>query len=86
MSFTIHCPVCGPRNGYEFRFGNEERGRPPGQKGLTPDAYHEYVHLHRAVAGPQQEWWCHKDGCGTWFTIWRDTTTGRQVGVGEVSP
>ncbi len=79
MSFTITCPICGRRNGYEFRFGNEERGPAPAQTDLPLQTYHDYVHLHQATAGPQREWWCHKDGCGVWFTIWRDTLTGRQV-------
>ena len=86
MSFTITCPTCGPRSGYEFRFGNEERGRPPKHAGLTRDAYHDYIHLHRAVAGPQKEWWCHMSGCGVWFTIRRDTRTGRQVEAPEANP
>ncbi|NOZ72345.1 MAG: sarcosine oxidase subunit delta [Chloroflexi bacterium] len=84
MSFVITCPICGPRCGYEFRFGNEERGQAPDQNGLTSDVYHDYIHLHEAVAGPQKEWWYHKDGCGTWFTIWRDTVTMRQAEDPEV--
>ena len=79
MSYTITCPICGRRDAYEFRFGNEARGEPAHDEGLSPDAYHDHIHLHKAVAGPQKEWWCHKDGCGVWFTIWRDTLTGRQV-------
>jgi len=31
------------------------------------------------VAGAQKEWWCHRDGCGVWFTVWRDTLTGRET-------
>jgi sarcosine oxidase delta subunit len=33
------------------------------------------LHMNKCVAGVQQEWWCHKDGCGSWFSIYRDTTT-----------
>jgi len=31
--------------------------------------------MNKCVAGVQQEWWFHKDGCGSWFPIYRDTTT-----------
>ncbi|MBW1713626.1 MAG: sarcosine oxidase subunit delta [Deltaproteobacteria bacterium] len=79
MSFTITCPVCGKRDMYEFRFGNEDQGPAPEGQDLSPEDYSDQVHLHPAVAGPQKEWWCHRDGCGIWFTVWRDTLTGRQT-------
>lgn len=79
MSFTITCPICGKRDLYEFRFGNEDRGPSPDHDGLTLDEYSQNVQMHEAVAGPQKEWWCHKDGCGVWFTIWRNTLTGRET-------
>ena len=31
------------------------------------------------AAGPQKEWWYHRDGCGIWFTLWRDTRTNQEV-------
>lgn len=83
MAYTITCPICGKRDLYEFRFGNEEKGPEPDQEGLTPQEYNQAVRLHRAVAGPQKEWWCHKDGCGIWFTVWRDTTTIREAAPPE---
>lgn len=79
MSFTITCPVCGKRDLYEFRFGNEDRGPAPDQDGISIENYTDYHHRHAAVAGVQKEWWCHKDGCGVWFTTWRDTLTGREA-------
>ena len=79
MAFTITCPVCGKRDLYEFRFGNEDRGPMPDHEGLTPSDYSQSVHMHGNTAGPQKEWWCHKDGCGVWFTVWRDTVTNREV-------
>jgi len=79
MSFTITCPVCGKRDLYEFRFGSEERGARPAEQGLTPEAYWDYVHRRTNASGPQREWWFHRDGCGTWFTVWRDTLTNREV-------
>jgi heterotetrameric sarcosine oxidase delta subunit len=75
MALTITCPVCGKRNGYEFRYGGEEKGPRPEEKDLTPETWCDYVHMNKCVAGVQQEWWFHRDGCGSWFTIFRDTTT-----------
>ena len=83
MSFTITCPICGKRDLYEFRFGNEDKGPPPDQKGLTLEAYSAYIHTHINTAGPQKEWWCHKDGCGVWFTAVRDTIKNRDVSEAE---
>jgi sarcosine oxidase subunit delta len=31
------------------------------------------------VDGVQKEWWVHRDGCGVWFTIYRDTTANLEV-------
>jgi sarcosine oxidase, subunit delta len=79
MSFVISCPVCGRRNAYEFRFGGEERGPRPEEEGLTSQSWCDYVHLRTNAGGPQQEWWLHRDGCGLWFTIWRDTHTNLEI-------
>jgi len=77
MSYTITCPICGKRDLYEFSFGNEDRGPAPDQEGLTPRTYSDAV---------QKEWWYHRDGCGVWFTIWRNTLTGRETSEsGEIS-
>ena len=80
MSLTITCPICGERNGYEFRFGGEEKGKRPDDRELdTPESWFDYVHMNKSIAGVQEEWWCHRDGCGAWFTIHRDTTRNIQV-------
>lgn len=79
MSFTITCPICGRRDLYEFRFGGEARGPRPEAAGLTPEAYAQFVHMRTNRGGPQEEWWYHRDGCATWFTVWRDTRTNREV-------
>ena len=79
MSFTITCPICGRRDLYEFRFGGEVRGPRPEEEGLTPEAYSQFVHMRTNPGGPQKEWWYHRDGCATWFTVWRDTLTNREV-------
>jgi sarcosine oxidase subunit delta len=79
MAFTITCPICGPRDGYEFRYGGEDKGPRPAAADLTPTAWCDYVHMTDSRPGVQKEWWYHRQGCGAWFTIHRDTTTNREV-------
>ncbi len=79
MSFLINCPVCGRRGGYEFRYGGEEKGPRPDEEGLTAERWVDMVHMNRSTAGVTREWWFHRDGCGVWFTIWRDTTTNLET-------
>ena len=86
MSLFITCPICGKRNGYEFRFGGEDKGPRPAETDLSPEAWVDRYHFNDNVAGVQKEWWCHKDGCGSWFTIYRDTRTNLQVQRHEATP
>lgn len=79
MAFMITCPVCGKRNAYEYRYGGEDKGPRLEERGLTTENWFEYTHLNRCVAGIQKEWWCHRDGCGIWFTIHRDTVRNIEV-------
>ena len=79
MSLTITCPICGKRSGYEFRYGGEDKGRRPDENELTFQSWCNRVLLNNCVAGTQKEWWCHKDGCGAWFAIYRDTTRNLEV-------
>ena len=79
MSYTVTCPICGRRDLYEFRFGGEVRGPRPSEQGLTPRAFCEWSHMRDNKPGVQEEWWCHRDGCGSWFTVRRDTLTMREV-------
>lgn len=79
MSYTITCPICGRRNLYEFKFGGECRGPRPDERELTPEKWADWAYMHDNANGPQQEWWYHRDGCGIWFTAWRDTLTIREA-------
>ena len=79
MTLMITCPICGKRDGYEFRYGGEDKGPRPDQNELGPDEWLDHVHLNECKAGIQKEWWFHRAGCGLWFTIERDTTTNRQT-------
>jgi len=79
MSLRITCPICGERDGYEFVFGGEERGPRPEEATWTPQKWCDYVHMRKNIGGVQEEWWCHRKGCGLWFTIRRDTLTNREL-------
>lgn len=77
--YTITCPICGKRSQKEFRYGNEDLGPMPDACNLTPEIYLEYLYSNGNKSGIQKEWWCHKQGCGSWFTVERDTLTNLQV-------
>ncbi len=79
MTSTLTCPICGKRNAYEFTYGGEDNGPPREEPDLTPEAWYERVHVNDSAAGVQKEWWNHRDGCGVWFTLFRDTLTNREV-------
>jgi len=51
---------------------------------MTPEKWIEYVYLRPNLGGVQQEWWYHRDGCGSWFTIRRNTLTNLEVDSEEV--
>jgi sarcosine oxidase subunit delta len=78
MAFLITCPLCGPRDAYEFRFGGEDKGPRPDARTDTT-AWCDYVHMADSRFGVQTEWWYHRRGCGTWFTVRRDTLRNVEV-------
>lgn len=86
MSLIITCPICGKRDGYEFRFGGEERGPRPVRDDLAGREWCEVVHKRSNIGGVQEEWWYHRDGCGVWFTIRRDTLTNTEDETAEERP
>jgi sarcosine oxidase subunit delta len=73
MSFLLSCPLCGPRDVYEFRWGGEQSRRP--QPGSAPDVWADYLYIRANEAGVQTEWWYHRMGCQRWFLAERDTRT-----------
>ncbi len=85
MALMITCPICGRRNGYEFRYGGEDKGPRPEEAGLDKNRWCDYVHMSDNVAGVQTEWWYHRDGCGLWFTIQRDTVKNLEVRRSEAA-
>mgnify|MGYP001819751721 CR=1 FL=1 len=50
MAATITCPICGKRNGYEFRYGGVSKGPRPDEEVLSPATWCDYVHMSRCVA------------------------------------
>lgn len=84
MTLFLTCPICGKRNGYEFRYGGEDKGPRPDEEGLTAAHWCDYAHNSSSAAGIVREWWVHRSGCGRWFSVHRDTRTNRQVPAPEV--
>lgn len=83
MALHITCPLCGKRDGYEFRYGGEDKGPKPESPPLDSREWCRQVHMNQCLAGVQKEWWFHRSGCGSWFTIFRDTRTNVQVEMRE---
>ena len=71
MSFLLECPLCGPRDVYEFRFGGEIQKRP--LPGSSPATWAEYLYARTNVDGIERAWWFHRAGCRRWFQAERDT-------------
>lgn len=69
----IDCPNCGVRNAAEFRFGGEYNPRPPHPLAVSEEEWSDYIFMRRNRAGVQTEWWYHRNGCGMWFLVERDT-------------
>lgn len=79
MALTITCPICGKRNAYEFRYGGEDKGPPPEDRNISAQQWCDYVHMNTCIAGIQTEWWFHRDGCATWFTVKRHTVRNLEI-------
>jgi methylglutamate dehydrogenase subunit B len=79
MSFLLPCPHCGARPVDEFAYFGEVTRRPEADASLHDLA--DYVYYRDNVAGPQREWWQHRDGCGEWFVAERDTRTNEVSAV-----
>ena len=73
MSLLVPCPDCGPREVGEFSYGGETNKRP--QSDGSTEELARYLFFRTNAAGPQVEWWYHRDGCQQWFLARRDTRT-----------
>lgn len=87
---SIHCPYCGPRDEFEFRYGGPShirRPEPPEQ--VSDDAWGAYLFTRANPKGISLERWVHSGGCQQWFNIARDTVTHRIIAIyrmGESAP
>jgi heterotetrameric sarcosine oxidase delta subunit len=84
MSFLLTCPNCGVRRVDEFRFGGEYRERPEGEAESRDWA--AYLYERANLAGPQREWWYHRQGCKSWFIATRDTRTNTVIETTSLTP
>jgi sarcosine oxidase subunit delta len=73
MSFLIECPLCGPRDVAEYRYGGEIQARP--SPGSTVADWSAYLYDRQNVAGVERAWWFHRAGCRRWLQVERDTRT-----------
>ena len=81
----ISCPFCGPRNEVEFAHGGPLKDRRPEDASpLEDQAWIEYLTVPQNPLGPVEERWWHVRGCGSWFTITRDTRSHDIVDNGIV--
>ena len=72
----IPCPFCGDRNESEFIHGGPLKSRPTDDASQVDDqAWVEYLTVPNNPIGPVRERWWHVRGCGSWFTLTRDTLT-----------
>ena len=70
----IPCPFCGPRNETEFVHGGPAKAaRPDNVSAMDDTTWIEYLTVPQNPLGPVEERWWHVRGCGSWFTIKRDT-------------
>jgi len=80
MSFLLTCPLCGPRDVYEYRFGGEAQRRPA--PGTSAADWGQYLYARTNVSGVEREWWFHRAGCRRWFQAERDTRDNRVLQTG----
>jgi len=80
VSFLLSCPLCGPRDVYEFRFGGEAQARPT--PGADQRSWGEYLYMRTNVSGVERAWWFHRAGCRRWFQAERDTRTNTVIRTG----
>jgi sarcosine oxidase subunit delta len=74
----LSCPFCGDRNESEFLYGGPARATRGEAANATSDGeWIEYLTVTPNPRGPVQEKWWHKQGCGMWIVIERDTVTHR---------
>jgi sarcosine oxidase subunit delta len=84
MSFLLSCPLCGPRDVYEFRYGGEIQKRP--SPGSDQQTWATYLYARTNIDGVERAWWFHRNGCRRWFQAERDTRDNHVLQTGWTLP
>jgi methylglutamate dehydrogenase subunit B len=71
----IPCPVCGPRDYTEFRYGGDAARTRPAHDGGDLRAWYDYVFIFENPKGAHREYWQHVLGCRQWLVLERNTAT-----------
>ena len=72
----IKCPFCGPRDEREFEYCGPYRDRRPGKiDSLAAPEFLNYLIVPENPEGEAREFWWHRQGCGEWLLVIRDTRT-----------
>ncbi len=84
----LPCPFCGLRNESEFVYGGPVVApRPAAPQEVSDADWVDHLTVVPNPLGPVEERWWHARGCGTWFTVWRDTASHEIVPPpGESAP
>jgi sarcosine oxidase subunit delta len=76
----IPCLYCGPRDENEFVCGGTAHiVRPPLE--ATDAEWGDYLFFRDNPKGAHPERWLHRQGCGQWFNLVRDTVTHEILSV-----
>jgi len=81
----VPCPFCGSRNSSEFRWCGEVKARPD-PNSTTQAEWRDYLYMKSNAAGWIAETWYHREGCGRYFRIERNTLTNEIHAADAGSP
>lgn len=73
----IPCPFCGERSESEFVFGGPKRAARAERLAGSDEAWIDHLTVVPNPRGAVREKWWHRQGCGSWVVIERNTLTHR---------
>ncbi len=76
----LPCPICGPRDHSEFRYGGDATKARPALTEADPKVWHDHVFLFDNPKGAHKEYWQHVLGCRRWMVVERNTLTQAVAG------
>jgi len=77
----IPCPCCGLRDEVEFVFGGPADLHQPDPDHCSDEQWADYLFNRDNPKGQHHERWCHRHGCGGWFSLLRDTVSHQIVQI-----